>query len=312
MMIPSALTTLILASLLQTNSCFSSLSRVLTRADVTMMSAVPIASTEDTSTKLPSLLKCDRYVATNRFAVRKGKEAKFEQRWTTRKSRLSNLEGFKYFQLMRRVSLDGGIADDESLGNYVSFTTWAEKKHFSSWRKGEAFKEAHGGTSIGAFVSTLVSSALVLQGPPRPAFYDGILTLSSVPESVPDTQGGWRKVDANGKDLLPAECFVACDQFCIPEESKVAFENLWSKKKECDGFVAFIMLRRDGSQKGHGIVPINESEPTYITTTIWRDRATFIAWQKNQSISDLPTQFFKPPSPVFYEGVLVISHPEGL
>jgi heme-degrading monooxygenase HmoA len=120
------------------------------------------------------LLKRDRYIATNRFAVRTGKEAKFEQRWATRKSRLAELEGFKYFHLMRRVTLlppeskddssnmqdqktvvyDGGDSKASKQGNYVSFTIWQRKSDFSAWRKGDAFKEAHGGTSIGAFLST--------------------------------------------------------------------------------------------------------------------------------------------------------------
>jgi hypothetical protein len=83
---------------------------------------------------------------------------------------------------MRRVNLeeDGtnsyaeGSSDD-AFGNYVGFTIWEKKSHFSAWRKGDAFIEAHGGTSIGAFVSTMVNSALILQGAPRPAFYDGLL-----------------------------------------------------------------------------------------------------------------------------------------
>jgi len=55
--------------------------------------------TEEESLTTKGLLKRDRYVATNRFAVRQGKGAKFEARWANRKSRLSELEGFKYFHL---------------------------------------------------------------------------------------------------------------------------------------------------------------------------------------------------------------------
>ena len=106
---------------------------------------------DDDETELTSkgLLKRDRYVATNRFAVRPGKEAKFEKRWATRKSRLASLDGFRYFHLMRRVTLnddgsstyDGGDKKDETnMGNYVSFTVWEKKSHFSAWRKGDAFK----------------------------------------------------------------------------------------------------------------------------------------------------------------------------
>jgi len=117
---------------------------------------------EGSSLTSKGLLKRDRYIATNRFAVRQGKAAKFEQRWANRKSRLAELDGFRYFHLMRRVILndDGGSSYDEgndevsAQGNMVSFTVWEKKSDFSAWRTGEAFKEAHGGTSIGAFVST--------------------------------------------------------------------------------------------------------------------------------------------------------------
>ena len=114
------------------------------------------AESTDLATTSKGLLKRDRYVATNRFAVRPGKAGKFEQRWANRKSRLATLDGFKYFHLMRRVTLDeesdkntydeGNAAEDTLQGNYVSFTVWEKKSDFSAWRSGEAFKEAHGGT----------------------------------------------------------------------------------------------------------------------------------------------------------------------
>ena len=293
------------------------------------------------------LLKRDRYVATNRFAVRPGKEAKFEKRWATRKSRLASLDGFRYFHLMRRVTLnddgsstyDGGDKKDETnMGNYVSFTVWEKKSHFSAWRKGDAFKEAHGGTSIGAFLSTMVNSALVLQGPPRPAFYDGLLMQSTKPESIPETVDGWRNVAADGINVLPAECFVACNQFYVPAENAASFEQRWAKResklKECDGFVAFSMLRRDGQAKGHGTSPMTPDEATYQSTTIWRDRAAFDAWREGNNFRQAhgqkaegekkeseeakkpegqgpPPQWSKPPTPVFYEGTLVITGEEG-
>ena len=95
-------------------------------------------------------LAMDRYYATNRFTVRKNKGPKFEQRWAKRKSKLATLPGFKYFNLMRRVKMeeDDTFADDF---DYVSLTVWADKKSFNMWRSGEAFKEAHGGTSVWAF-----------------------------------------------------------------------------------------------------------------------------------------------------------------
>jgi Uncharacterized enzyme involved in biosynthesis of extracellular polysaccharides len=306
------------------------------------------ADTEQEEANLTSkgLLKRDRYVATNRFAVRKGKAAKFEARWANRKSRLSELPGFKYFHLMRRVELnedgtntysEGDKSDGTNMGNYVSFTIWEKKSDFSAWRKGEAFKEAHGGTSIGAFMSTMISSAFILAGPPRPAFYDGLLVQSLPPENVPETVDGWRNVQADGTVTLPEECFVACNQFFVPSENSAAFEKRWaereSKLKECEGFVAFSMLRRDNNGKGHGVVPMDEAtEPTYMSATIWKDRASFDKWRKGNAFQKAhgdangngnangkpsseqqgkPLLWSQPPKPIFYEGTLVISKPEG-
>jgi len=313
-----------------------------------LFSTKETTAANDMETTAKGSLKRDRYVATNRFAVRQGKAAKFEQRWATRKSRLATLDGFKYFHLMRRVLLnddgtttyDEGTDDESAQGNMVSFTIWEKKSDFSTWRTGEAFKEAHGGTSIGAFVSTMVNSALVLRGAPRPAFYDGLLIQSVVPESVPETVDGWRNVPADGVHTLPTECFIACNQFYVPKENAAAFEQRWasreSKLKECEGFVAFTMLRRDGQAKGHGTVELDASEPTYVSTTIWKDRASFEAWKNGYAFqqvhgaaankkqkegddgkADAPSApplqplWSRPPKPVFYEGVLVLSSEQG-
>eukprot|EP00580_Thalassiosira_gravida_P014695 CAMPEP_0201682084 /NCGR_PEP_ID=MMETSP0494-20130426/51438_1 /ASSEMBLY_ACC=CAM_ASM_000839 /TAXON_ID=420259 /ORGANISM="Thalassiosira gravida, Strain GMp14c1" /LENGTH=376 /DNA_ID=CAMNT_0048165839 /DNA_START=17 /DNA_END=1148 /DNA_ORIENTATION=+ len=321
--------------------------------------------------KKGELLKRDRYIASNRFTVRPGREAKFEKRWADRSSRLASLDGFRYFQLMRRVSLDDEansgndplnviafsiylhshhkrplyshsyrsgndpLSSTDSFGNYVSFTIWHQKKHFNAWRTGDAFREAHGGTSLFAFVTTMVSSAMVLTGAPKPAFYDGLLQQSLVPDSVPQTVDGWRSVQADGANILPAESFVAMNQFFVPMENAAAFEQRWagrtSKLKECDGFVSFTMLRRDVRAKGHGIKPMGEEEPTYTSCTVWKDRASFDGWRNGMAFKEAhgqtkkesgggeekkekpsgPPLWSKPPVPVFYEGTLVISSQEG-
>ena len=54
------------------------------------------------------MLPTSRYIATNRFKVKRGAEARFEQRWATRKSRLAVLDGFRMFFLMRRVERKPG------------------------------------------------------------------------------------------------------------------------------------------------------------------------------------------------------------
>mmetsp|Transcript_2339 Transcript_2339/g.6272 ORF Transcript_2339/g.6272 Transcript_2339/m.6272 type:complete len:376 (-) Transcript_2339:2084-3211(-) len=315
------------------------------------------SSSSSSAAAAPSkLLKRERYIASNRFSVRSGKESKFEKRWANRKSRLAELDGFRYFHLMRRVTLgdedgaveyDGGVDGDSMNGNYVSLTVWEDKSNFNAWRKGDAFREAHGGTSVGAFVSTMVSSALVLKGPPKPAFYDGLLVQSLAPEFLPETVDGWRNVafpEEKGK-TLPAECFVASNQFFVPRENAAAFEQRWknreSKLKFCDGFVSFAMMRRDAKTKTHGSEEMDEnSEPTYVSFTIWKDRASFDAWRSGSAFSQVhggkpaggakesgekpqeeppkkppqargPPLWNRPPEPIFYEGTLVISTADG-
>ncbi|GMI10075.1 hypothetical protein TrVE_jg4407 [Triparma verrucosa] len=281
----------------------------------------------------------DRYYATNRFTVRTNKGAKFEQRWAKRKSKLATLPGFKYFNLMRRVKMeeDDTFVDDF---DYVSLTVWADKKSFNMWRSGEAFKEAHGGTSVWAFTKTMIQSLRVLKNAPSPAFYDGLLQLSNPPSSANAAKivDGWREIEADGKEKLTAESFVATNQFYVPAENGQAFEARWagreSSLKDLDGFVSFSLLRRDGRAKGHGVKALDPSEPTYQSTTIWRDRAAFQAWRDGQSFKKAhgsggtdgekkkeeggekppapPKPLWsKPPKPVFYEGVLVISSEAG-
>uniref|UniRef100_A0A7S2U695 ABM domain-containing protein n=1 Tax=Attheya septentrionalis TaxID=420275 RepID=A0A7S2U695_9STRA len=343
------LVTALVSSLAGTALCFSGSTLPNQRTTSLSSSSVSVSSVvkdDDVQLELTEkgLLKRDRYVATNRFAVRAGKEAKFEARWANRQSRLATLDGFRYFHLMRRVTLndDGsgintyqpGEAKEEKMGNYVSFTIWERKSDFSAWRTGDAFKEAHGGTSIGAFMSTMINSALVLKGPPRPAFYDGLLMQSVPPTSIPETENGWRtNLVADGVTNLPAECFVACNQFFVPTENGPAFEKRWadreSKLAECEGFVAFGMMRRDGTAKGHGTSPMGMDEPTYMSTTIWSDRAAFESWKNGNAFRQshgtnkdddaakekkpaAPAPLWsKPPSPIFYEGTLVITKEEG-
>jgi heme-degrading monooxygenase HmoA len=278
------------------------------------------SSVSATTTATNGLLKRDRYVATNRFAVRSNQHAKFEKRWATRKSRLAVLPGFKYFHLMRRVKLnadgstvyDQGSNDEEAQENYVSFTIWEKKSDFSAWRSGDAFKEAHGGTSIGAFLSTMINSAFVLRGPPRPAFYDGILLVSIPPATIPETVDGWRDVQADGITTLPAECFVTLQKYWLEPDTVLAFEQFWANResnlKSAPGFVGFSMLRRDGQAKGHGIVEMTDAEPNYTAALIFQDRDAAEKWN---SIPEGLPEMKRMSERVFYEGTLVISSLNG-
>ena len=83
------------------------------------------------------MVKTERYIAMNRFKVKQGAGAKFEQRWATRKSRLAVLDGFRFFTLLRRVPRKEG--EDIPKGEVVvAFTTSARAAprcaaRLSSW-----------------------------------------------------------------------------------------------------------------------------------------------------------------------------------
>ncbi len=258
-------------------------------------------------------IKAERYVASNRFKLQKGKGPQFEKRWAERKSRLSKLDGFRFFTLMRRVS-EGRGEEEES--DYVSLTIWSNKEYFDAWRTGEAFKEAHGGGTIFGFAEMLISSLMVLKGGPKPAFYDGLMPISTSPDALINEwqqADGWRRVIADGKTPLKSDVYVAMNRFKVFPGSEVAFEQRWKERESdlenCEGFQTFVLLRRDALQADDGF--------NYSTLTIWKDEASFNKWREGSSKkahakADQAKPLFKmPPSPVFYEGVLALIDPQG-
>ena len=263
-------------------------------------------------------LKPSRYVAVNRFNVKQGSDAKFEKRWADRKSRIATLPGFRFFTLLRRVNEFGVNYDDEgSFANYISCTIWEDKESFDNWRTGDAFKEAHGGGGIGDFINLLTTALFILNGGPKPAFYESLLPLSGNSRVSFDAVGGWRKVEADGKTLLPADVFVAMNRFNIEKESEIAFEQRWKNREstllEYPGFIYFNMLRRDATKADDGY--------NYISMTIWENKEAFQNWRNSEkgshgnaksasspseNASDEKKLAMKPPNAAFYEGKLAL------
>jgi len=306
-------------------------SRVVPRATTTVEAAEAATS---------GVLPAERYIASNRFETRNDEAAaKFEARWATRKSRLADLDGFRYFTLLRQVPLEDVVGERgaQAMGgskpkyDYMSFTIWQDKENFDAWRKGDAFKEAHGGTSIGAFLNAMVSSIRVLKGAPSPAFYEGILHLAAPPASDPTkvVENGWRVVDADGVSLLPADCFVAANRFAVRPGAEEAFEERWSQRDsnlaDLPGFKSFTMLRRDGATKND---PMGD-DFNYMSFTVWADKASFLNWRNSQSFKDAhgggkqakadddapakkaPPPWIRPPTVAFWEGILELSSAQG-
>jgi heme-degrading monooxygenase HmoA len=78
------------------------------------------------------------FIAMNRFKVARGQEAAFETVWSSRKTRLDEMEGFVAFHLLK-----GPEKDDHTL--YSSHTTWESKDQFIAWTRSEQFRESHKG-----------------------------------------------------------------------------------------------------------------------------------------------------------------------
>jgi len=267
----------------------------------------PYAAASVTSTT--EVIPTSRFVVQNRFQVRKGREAAFEKRWAERKSRLGILPGFRFFCILRKVDDDdsdddnNGSGDGDDPNNYVSCTVWEKYENFETWKKGDAFKEAHGGGTVKGVMSMLAATARNTKGKPKPAYWKGLLpeTRSTVgygnPHSSSDGEGsseseGWRQIETDGSTILPRECFAAMNRFSVAPTMEIVFERKFADRestlKDCEGFRGFLLLRRDGKkQPGDGGDP--DDGYTHSTFSIWDEKANFDAWMasnKNNKTSN--------------------------
>ncbi|MFN3231574.1 MAG: antibiotic biosynthesis monooxygenase family protein [Alphaproteobacteria bacterium] len=78
------------------------------------------------------------YIAMNRFQIKPGHEADFEEVWRSRDSHLDKVPGFREFHLLK-----GPVKDDHVL--YSSHTLWDSEQAFRDWTNSEAFRAAHKG-----------------------------------------------------------------------------------------------------------------------------------------------------------------------
>lgn len=76
------------------------------------------------------------FIAMNRFLVKKGSEADFENVWMSRDTHLEDMAGFVEFHLLK-----GPEAEDHTL--YSSHTVWESREAFEAWTKSEQFRKAH-------------------------------------------------------------------------------------------------------------------------------------------------------------------------
>ncbi|KIC09620.1 antibiotic biosynthesis monooxygenase [Leisingera sp. ANG-M1] len=76
------------------------------------------------------------FIAMNRFKIRPGREADFENIWKERESRLKELKGFREFRLLK-----GPATEEHCL--YSSHVIWDSRTDFEAWTKSQQFRDAH-------------------------------------------------------------------------------------------------------------------------------------------------------------------------
>ncbi|SNY91271.1 Heme-degrading monooxygenase HmoA [Cohaesibacter sp. ES.047] len=77
------------------------------------------------------------YVAMNRFLVKKGFEEAFESIWANRESKLTEMDGFLHFDLLKGADTEDGYV------LYASHAIWRDEESFIGWTKSQQFRESH-------------------------------------------------------------------------------------------------------------------------------------------------------------------------
>jgi heme-degrading monooxygenase HmoA len=88
------------------------------------------------------------FIAMNRFKVKSGSEEEFEEIWKGRDSKLSDMKGFREFQLLR-----GPVNEDEGYTLFASHTVWETKDDFVAWTNSQSFRDSHKNAGGGRKVS---------------------------------------------------------------------------------------------------------------------------------------------------------------
>lgn len=76
------------------------------------------------------------FIAMNRFKIAKAHTDDFEQVWRQRETFLSDVPGFRTFNLLK-----GPEREDHVL--YASHSVWASRADFEAWTGSEQFRKAH-------------------------------------------------------------------------------------------------------------------------------------------------------------------------
>lgn len=108
---------------------------------------------------------------------------------------------------------------------------WENKDNFVAWRKGPAFREAHGGGTIGGVLSAIYGVITELKRMPKTGAWEGLMPLTLPKEATSLVLKGRREdtgmADADGESVLPAECFVAMNRMTCAPGKGPDLEKYW-------------------------------------------------------------------------------------
>eukprot|EP00930_Biecheleria_cincta_P047906 TRINITY_DN33303_c0_g1_i1.p1 TRINITY_DN33303_c0_g1~~TRINITY_DN33303_c0_g1_i1.p1 ORF type:complete len:343 (-),score=76.25 TRINITY_DN33303_c0_g1_i1:77-1105(-) len=244
------------------------------RHDALTVTATAVADGD--SSRLP----CERYVTMNRFRVKEGaEETKFEKKWGASDPALLELQGLRWFSLLRRVpgtpKSAGALSvvynyDDDTYEDdysYVSFSIWDKKADFEAVREAIG-KDASAGKGSVDFASKVVNGFRTTSGPSKPCEWEGMLLEQA---TLQDDSAA-----ANSK------VFVVMNRFSVKQGSEQEFEHRWatreSKLQEQAGFQFFQLLRCDHTP---------DDDVNYISMSAWDDREAFDSWWSSKSFSNM-------------------------
>lgn len=170
-----------------------------------------------------------------------------------------------------------------------------------------AFKEAHGGGGITGFIQLLSTALFILEGSPKPAFYDALLPKIGQPLHYAN-EGGWRKVEADGINELQPEIFLSQIKYQVEDGKDIEFEQeIKNKEINLQGnndFIGFFLQRRDATKADDGY--------NYIVSIIWKNQQAYLDW-KAINLSILSDKLnVRKSNFSFYEGKLTLSSTSGI
>tara|TARA_B110000305_G_C18895154_1_gene383779 strand:- start:31 stop:480 length:450 start_codon:yes stop_codon:yes gene_type:complete len=119
---------------------------------------------------------------------------------------------------------------------------------------------------------------------------------------------GWRVLDTDSTEPLPRESYVASNKFAVASDRMDEFEALWANRDSqlsaFDGFINFVLARRDGTA---------EDGYNFESITTWKNKKSFDVWRESENFKKSHSKktggtgmFTNKPKLVFYEGMLLL------